>query len=274
MTHTSKITVANLYNRVAPQYGQIGPGIFHYLGCRLAGLTAIAEGDRVLDIATGRGASLLPAARITGDLGSVIGIDLASSMLKETAKDLTNLGMRNATLIRMDAENLAFRDAAFDRLLCGFAIFLFSLPEQALSEWYRVLRPGGSVGISVTGSGDERWRWYEELLLAYHHTYKFPLSPNADGLRGAEAIKRALADAHFADIQEVTEEHEFLYADEEQWWGAKWTHGARYPLEHMSPDVLTQFKKEVFAKLASCKGPDGLREKWRLVCLIGLKPGK
>jgi SAM-dependent methyltransferase len=225
----------------------------------------------VLDVATGRGASLFPVSEIVGDAGRVIGIDLAPMMVSETSADISLMAVRNATVLRMDAEHLAFRDATFDYLICGFAVFLFPQPDRTLSEWRRVLRPGGKVGISVAGRGDERWRWYEELLIAYHHAHHFPLSPGG-GLREPEDIEVALTTAGFIDIQVIVEEREFIYGTEREWWEAKWTHGARYPLERMKPEVLNQFRREVFARLAEQKAADGIREKWRLICILGLKP--
>jgi ubiquinone/menaquinone biosynthesis C-methylase UbiE len=272
MTHAQKITVVDLYDRVAPQYGRVGPSIFACLGRRLAELTGVTSGACVLDVATGRGASLFPVSEIVGDTGRVIGIDLAAKMVSETAAEFSRMAVRNATVLRMDAEQLAFRDATFDYLLCGFAIFLFPQPDRTLSEWRRVLHPGGKVGISVAGRGDERWRWYEELLIAYYHAHNFPLSPGGGGLRDPEAIEAALSIAGFTDIQIIVEEHEFIYRDEQDWWEAKWTHGARYPLERMKPEVLNQFRREVLARLAEQKMADGMRERWRLVCIVGLKP--
>jgi ubiquinone/menaquinone biosynthesis C-methylase UbiE len=272
MTNTPKITIATLYERVASHYGQIGPQVFAHWGRRLTELTGIAEGNRVLDVATGRGASLIPASEIVGRGGLVLGIDLAAAMLQETARDLARLGVQNVALARMDAESLAFQDAVFDGLLCGFAIFLFSQPNHTLAGWSRVLRPGGRIGISVSGGGDERWRWYEELLLSYHETHQFPLSPGGGGLRKPEEIASALAKVGFVDVQIIAEEHEFAYADEKEWWEAKWTHGARYPLERMAPDVLSRFKTEVFVRLASGNQTEDIREKWRLVCVVASKP--
>jgi ubiquinone/menaquinone biosynthesis C-methylase UbiE len=272
MSHPWQTTIVNLYDRVAPQYGQVGPPIFARLGRRLAELAGVTNGTRVLDVATGRGACLFPISEIIGDTGRVIGIDLAAMMVSETFADISRSALRNATVLRMDAEHLAFRDATFDYLICGFAMFLFPQPDCTLSEWHRVLRPAGKIGISVAGRGDERWQWYEELLIAYHHTHHFPLSPGGGGLREPMAIVAALTTAGFVNTQVIVEEHEFIYSNEQDWWEAKLTHGARYPLEQMKPEVLNQFRSEVFARLAKQNVANGIREKWRLVCIIGSKP--
>jgi ubiquinone/menaquinone biosynthesis C-methylase UbiE len=270
MARISQTDIARLYDRVASRYGNVGPPVFTQLGQRLVELTGVSEGHYVLDLATGRGASLIPAADIVGS-GCVIGIDVAAAMLRETAADLARLNLRSAFLAQMDAQQLAFQDASFDRLLCGFAVFLMSQPSSTLLEWRRVLRPGGRIGISVSAAGDARWRWYEQLLLAYQKIHRFPLSPGGEGLRNAEDVKAALAQAGFVDIELVVEEHEFAYADGQQWWDAKWTHGARYPLEQMAPEVLTGFKADVMARLDSLRSSMELRETWKLVCVIAAR---
>jgi ubiquinone/menaquinone biosynthesis C-methylase UbiE len=55
-----KRLVAALYDRVAPDYADLGPPLFAHAGRRLVEIAAVAPGDRVLDVATGRGAVLFP----------------------------------------------------------------------------------------------------------------------------------------------------------------------------------------------------------------------
>ncbi|GIK36964.1 MAG: hypothetical protein BroJett011_07970 [Chloroflexota bacterium] len=267
-----KATIAGLYNRVAATYGRVGPAVFDQFGRWLVEWTGLSTGSRVLDVGMGRGANLFPASDIVGTHGQVVGIDLAGAMVQETAAEVRRSGRRKITMLQMDAECLAFPDATFDGLLCGFTLFFMLHPQQALAEWYRVVRPGGRVGVSVAGTGDERWQWYEALLQSFHQIYHFSLNPGGGGLRRPSEIEAALTAAGFVNIQVMTTTHEFVYANEAEWWRAKWTHGARYPLERMSPEVLDQFKAEVLARLEPLKEADGFHEQWQLVCLLGRKP--
>ncbi len=273
-----KANIASLYNRVASVYGRVGPDPFSYAGKGLVERAGITEGARILDVGVGRGANLFPATEKVGPHGQVIGIDLAENMLSETTAEIKRRHLLNASVIQMDAEQLTFDAASFDYVLCGFAIFLFPHFEQALSEFYRVLRTGTKVGITLPTSGklgitvahdhNALSQWYSKRLTEYHDQYHFPLSAGGANLDLSE-LPTYLARTGFVDVQVLHEQTEFIYADAQQWWNAKWTHGTRYSLEHMTPEVLAQFKTEVFARLEEEKRPDGIHEEWNLQYVLG-----
>ena len=48
--------------------------------------------------------------------------------------------------------------------ILAFAIFLFPHLEQALSEFFRVLRPGGMLAITVARDLDALSHWYGEHI--------------------------------------------------------------------------------------------------------------
>jgi len=264
--------VADLYSRVASRYGATGPAVFAHFGRRLVDLVALAPGERVLDVGAGRGAILFPATACVGARGGVVGIDVAAAMVEETGAEIARAGLANATMRAMDGERLAFPDASFDAVLCGFTLFFLDI-ERALNEVYRVLQVGGHLAVTCGAGLDERWRWYNDLLLAYHEAYGMPLSPPRRGAAWAPAdLPHIVARAGFRVVRAVTEEAEFTYADEQEWWEAKWTHGARYPLERMRADVLDRFRAEAFARLAPLRQPDGFHERWRTLAVIGSRP--
>jgi SAM-dependent methyltransferase len=223
------------------------------------------------DIATGRGAVLFHAAEQVGPGGQVIGIDLAEQMVLATARDIEQRGVKNAGVQLMDAEQLTFPDASFDVVLCGYGLFFFPHIEQALFEFYRVLRPGGRLGVSVPCGGDERWRWYGELLDAYSKQYHFSTKVGGVFLK-SDTVKEMFSQAGFVAIQVVSKQFDFVWTDEQEWWSSRWTEGSRFPLERMQPPVLEQFKRDVFKKLEQVKQADGLHD-LRIACsFLGTKP--
>ncbi len=265
-----KTNIAGLYNRVAALFDQVGPDFFSYAGRHLVERMDIAEGAKVLDVAVGRGANLFPAAEKVGPRGQVIGIDLAENMVQETKAEIERRNIQNATVLQMDAEHLTFDPASFDDVLCGFAIFLFPHLEQALSEFFRVLRTGGKLGITVARNPDALSQWYGKRLTEYHELYHFPLNAGGGQLDYSE-IPSYLARAGFVDVQVLHEQAKFDYAGAQQWWDEKWTHGTRYSLEHMSPEVLAQFKSEVLARLEEAQRQDGIYEERDLQFVMGTK---
>lgn len=268
-----KAEVADFYTRVAPDYDHVGPAVFTYFGQRMVELAGIEPGARVLDIATGRGANLFVAAERVGASGYVVGIDLAEGMVRETSAAIEHRGVSNASVMYMDAEQLTFADATFDYALCNFAIFWFPHQEQALAEFLRVLRPGGTFGVTLPGGNDERWRWYYDVMHEYFQRYQIELPPlGGERPQAWENFAQRLAQAGFEQLRSVPVESEMVYVDEEEWWAAKWMHGERYPLENMPPEMLTNFKAEIFARMAPLKQADGFHERWRVVCAFGNKP--
>jgi len=77
-----KQSVSKIFDGAAPTYGQVGPAFFSHFGRRLVDIAGIPGGSQVIDIATGRGEVLFPAAESVGLDGKVTGIDLSKIMVQ------------------------------------------------------------------------------------------------------------------------------------------------------------------------------------------------
>jgi O-methyltransferase/aklanonic acid methyltransferase len=263
----TKQSIASLYNRVSGQYGQVEPRTSAVLGQVLVEEAQIEPGMRILDVGVGRGANLFPAGQALRGQGLAAGIDLAYEMARRTHREIGGAPLHCATFLAcMDGERLGFARASFDLLLCGFAFF-FLEPGLALPEFQRVLRPGGRLAISVAESGDQRWAWYEERLLAFHDRHHLPFFSGSRGVgernRPAE-IADALRVNQFRSVRITIRELEVEYPDASTWWQSKWTHGARYPLEHIPAHLLPAFQEEVITRAGQLE----LAERWRLACIL------
>lgn len=269
-----KARVADFYSRVAATYDEIGPAVFATFGQRIIERATIPPGACVLDIAAGKGANLFAAAEKVGPAGQVTGIDIAPAMVQQVQAIIKQRNLTQVEMQLMDAEHLTFADASFDYVLCNFAIFFFPQLQQALKGFLRVLRPGGACALTLPGGGDPRWRWYNELIGTYYRHEQIDLPPllaNAQPLPELDNFMRLMSQIGFISIQHSVEEAEFVYASEQEWWEARWTHGERYPLENMPAPMLDRFKAEVFTRMAALKQADGYHEKWRIYCVLAHK---
>src|SRR5215467_13091923 len=80
--------IAGLYTRASSTYGRSAGLPFAHAARRLVELAGIGPGERVLDLATGRGAVLFQAAKHVGDTGSVVGVDFSRGMVELTATEI------------------------------------------------------------------------------------------------------------------------------------------------------------------------------------------
>lgn len=107
----------------------------------------IRAGDTVLDIGSGSGTDTLIAASISGPGGRVIGIDLTFAMLWKIQPISTDRSA-DLELLHGDAEALPFADESFDVVTSNGVLNLVPNKAEAVSEIFRVLRPGGRVQIA------------------------------------------------------------------------------------------------------------------------------
>lgn len=114
---------------------------------RLAGLTGLRPGQRVLDVASGPGATaLLLAAEFGVD---VDGVDLAEASVRRATAAAAEAGRSDRVSFHVgDAERLPFEDATVDAVVCECAFCTFPDKVTAAAELTRVLRPGGRLGLS------------------------------------------------------------------------------------------------------------------------------
>ncbi|MBI3535973.1 MAG: methyltransferase domain-containing protein [Chloroflexi bacterium] len=251
----NKTTVKKIFDDAAARYDRVGTRVFEIAGARLVELMDIPVGARMLDIATGIGAVLIPAAERVGEKGRVIGIDLADGMLEQARREISARGISNAILREMDAEHLEFSDATFDAVACGFALFLMPAMESAAREMQRVCKASGRVGLTVWGKDpfDPAWKIISEQARAYGAEVRMPHKV----AYAPEEIRLLLADAGWRAIETRVEVMDAAYANEDEWWEFQATTGFRAALERMTDATREKFKHEYLAKLESLKRADG-----------------
>jgi ubiquinone/menaquinone biosynthesis C-methylase UbiE len=259
---------AAFYSRVAPRYAEEGPPYFASAGRRLVELAEVQPGDVVLDLGTGRGAVLLPAARQVGASGRAIGIDIASEMLAHTRRTLEAEQLRQASVQLMDVGALQFETAQFTHVLSSFSVFFFAELPAVLRTVRRLLLPNGVAGFAFSRSTDPRWRWYEQLLRNSGALAGLPEPRGYPRIREPGVLSRLLEASGFKDVVELEEQTEVWYASPEAWWASLWTHGSRRPLERMAPEILARLKTEALQRARELAEQQGVLERMLLVYVL------
>ena len=125
---------------------------------RLLEVTAVAPGERVLELACGPGGVGLAAAERVGPDGAVVLSDVVPEMTAIAAARAAERGLANVTAKVLDLEAIDEPDDTHDVVLCREGLMLVLDPGRAAAEIRRVLRPGGRAGLAVWGPrGDNPW---------------------------------------------------------------------------------------------------------------------
>jgi len=104
---------------------------------------ALKPGDSVLDICTGTGDLIGYLRPKVGEDGWVEGLDFSADMLAQARERFRNA--YNLRLTQGDAQQLPYPDNHFDGVIISFGLRNMSNLPLALSEMYRVLKPGGRM---------------------------------------------------------------------------------------------------------------------------------
>ena len=114
---------------------------------RLARSLSLRAGQRVVDVASGPGATAFLLAREFGV--EVEGVDLGQQSVAKANAKAQEAGVSHSVRFHVgDAERLPLEDASVNAVVCECALCTFPDKTAAVTEMARVLRPGGRVGIT------------------------------------------------------------------------------------------------------------------------------
>jgi ubiquinone/menaquinone biosynthesis C-methylase UbiE len=119
------------------------------LGCgNPLAVADLHEGERVVDLGSGGGIDVLLSARRVGPSGFAYGVDMTDDMLALARANAAKAGAANVEFLKGEIEALPLPDASVDAVISNCVINLSVDKPSVLAEMFRVLVPGGRIGIS------------------------------------------------------------------------------------------------------------------------------
>jgi SAM-dependent methyltransferase len=173
----------------------------------------VQPGDRLLDMGAGGGRHAFEAVRRGA---RVVALDYDLNDLRSAASTLYAMQLEEnlpptaaALCVNGDALRLPFVDGAFDRIICSEVMEHIPDDRGAATELHRVLRPGGTIAVTVPSFGPELVNW------ALDSEYHAPASPGGHvRIYRKTEISERLCSAGF----EVTGSHRAHALHSPYWW--------------------------------------------------------
>jgi ubiquinone/menaquinone biosynthesis C-methylase UbiE len=252
----AKDRLRHMFSDMAHTYGE-GAELFDVFGRGLVGVAAIRPGERVLDLACGRGACLRPASEAVGSGGYVLGLDLSPTMVELTAEELRLDGVANAEVRVGDAEHLDLDDDSFNVVTCGFGVFFFPQPAAAM-ETVRVLSADGRFAASTFTDELLDYPWLPDVIdeLGLLGAMR-ARSGRTEPMLRADGLSRILSGAGFERVTITTSEHRFVFRDVDAYivWVRSHAFGAL--INRLSEREFQAFREKCAQRLLDHRAVDG-----------------
>lgn len=143
--------VAHDWDETGQAWERWEPFLMHSMqGVTIPLLRALAArpGHRVLDVGCGLGEPALSAAAWVAPEGSVVGLDVAASMVRAARRRAAAHGLRNVAFRRGDVTTMREHES-FDRVASRFGIMFAEDVPGMLAAMLRALKPGGRAAFAV-----------------------------------------------------------------------------------------------------------------------------
>lgn len=220
-------------------------------------------GDNILDVASGTGEPALTLARRMGNTVKITGTDAAAAMVRVAQKKALNENLSHIQFQHMAAEQLAFADNSFDKILCRFGVMLFEDSLQGLKQMQRVLKKSGRFAITVWSTPETMPTlcWAYEVFKGRIPADNYPPLPKVTSLGAPGVLDTLLQQAGFSHftIQPMTFHYQFPSFDD------YWNTVEQSDILRMQYDVLPENQRSIIRAEIAERARDFMGEKGLLI---------
>jgi len=203
--------------QAAAEYDQAFAHVTRYFMSFVLRAAQIAPGMRILDIATGTGLSAEAALGAVGSAGHVTAADISPEM---AGLARARLGDAPNTFVTVeDAQALSFPDRSFNAVLCNLGLMFFPDPVRGLSEFRRVLRPGGRTAVSVNTVVERSYNHQINVMIARHVPSLADAVTRTFALGDSLRLQSLFVEAGFTDVETHTVKHTFVLPSFDAYYG-------------------------------------------------------
>jgi ubiquinone/menaquinone biosynthesis C-methylase UbiE len=182
-----------------------GPAAVALMGARSAQTHAafflphLKSGMKLLDCGCGPGTVTLGFAQIVAP-GSAVGTDIEPSQMVLATKTAAERSVANVRFEAANIYELPFEDSSFDAVFMSALIGNLREPTRGLREAYRVLKPGGVIGVKEFDHGGDIVYPNEPAMAKYDELYQRLRAENGHNGESGRMIGALLLEAGFSDL--------------------------------------------------------------------------
>ena len=216
-------------------------------------LDLLKPGQELLDVGCGPGTITMDLADRVAP-GCVVGIDSQSEVIARADELRKSRGQVNITFSPGDVYALQFADSRIDVVHAHQVLQHLTTPIDALKEMYRVMRPGGILGVRDSDYAAFAWAPSDPRLDRWMHLYHQVTRRNGAEADAGRHLLGWVQTAGFMDVVASSSTWTFADPDSRAWWGGLWADRVR----------LSSFADQALEyQLAERDELDSLADAWR-----------